>query len=151
MIEENQLLRVLPSVDEILSVEVTQDLIAKRGRRTVVEMVRSLLAEKREELAKDTPGASRLAKITRSALLEELVVKLGEVAEAESRSGVRRVINATGVVIHTNLGRAPLSAKATDAMAAAGGYSTIEYDLDEGRRGLRGSRAISQLKQLTGA
>jgi len=90
MIEENQLLRVLPSVDEILSVEVTQDLIAKRGRRTVVEMVRSLLAEKREELAKDTPGASRLAKITRSALLEELVVKLGEVAEAESRSGVRQ-------------------------------------------------------------
>ncbi len=111
MIEENQLLRVLPSVDEILSVEVTQDLIAKRGRRTVVEMVRLLLAEKREELAKDTAGASRLAEITRSALLEELVVKLGEAAEAESRSGVRRVINATGVVIHTNLGRAPLSTR----------------------------------------
>jgi L-seryl-tRNA(Ser) seleniumtransferase len=149
--EGNLSLRILPSVDEFLSVEGTQDLIEKRGRRQVVEMVRSLLAEKREELARDPSDAQGSTEITRSALLEELVVKLEAVDEAQNRSGVRRVINATGVVIHTNLGRAPLSAQAAEAMAAAASYSTIEYDLDNGRRGLRGSKAISLLKRLTRA
>ena len=149
--EVSQLLSVLPSVDEVLSVEGTQDLIAQHGRRSVVEMVRSLLGEIREELAKHHSDGGGVAEINRSALIEELVAKLGQAAEAERRSGVRRVINATGVVIHTNLGRAPLSAKAVEAMAAAAGYSTIEYDLENGRRGSRGSKAVSLLKQLTGA
>jgi L-seryl-tRNA(Ser) seleniumtransferase len=149
--EVRQLLSLLPSVDEVLSVEGTQDLIAKHGRRSVVEMVRSLLTEIREELAKHRSDAGGAAEITRSALIDELVAKLGHAANAERRSGVRRVINATGVVIHTNLGRAPLSAKAVEAMAAAAGYSTIEYDLENGRRGPRGSRAVNLLKQLTGA
>lgn len=149
--EGGQPLRALPSVDEILSVDGTQDLIAKRGRRAVVEMVRVLLAEKREELA-GTPSTARGSNgITRTVLLEELVVKLQQIAETEHRSGVRRVINATGVVIHTNLGRAPLSAAATEAMAAAAGYSTIEYNLDKGRRGPRGARTVNLLKQLTAA
>ena len=149
---KEEILRALPSVDEILGCEGTQRHIAEFGRGPVVEIVRSLLAEKRADLANgadvlidDSEGSSR------SGLLAELVAKLGDVTEAERRSGVQRVINATGVVIHTNLGRAPLSSKAAQAMATAAGYSTIEYDLDNGRRGLRGSRSIRLLRQLTGA
>ena len=64
----------------------------------------------------------------------------------------RRVINATGVVLHTNLGRAPLSAAAVEALrASAGGYTSIEIDLATGRRGARGAFAESALATLSGA
>ncbi len=148
---KSKVLRALPSVDEILSCDGTEKHVAEFGRGPVVEMVRKLLAEKRAELENDELVPGDIEAFSRSGLLAGIVERLDEVTEAERRSGVRRVINATGVVIHTNLGRAPLSAKAAQAMATAAGYSTIEYDLDNGRRGLRGSRSIRLLKQLTGA
>lgn len=69
----------------------------------------------------------------------------------EQKSGIQRVINATGVVIHTNLGRAPLSENARRAIAEASGYCTLEYDLETGKRGRRGRRAEALLAELTGA
>jgi L-seryl-tRNA(Ser) seleniumtransferase len=69
-----------------------------------------------------------------------------------SRSSLRRVINATGVVLHTNLGRAPLADSAVEAMAdVASGFSNLEYDLESGARGSRYSHCVSLLQQLTGA
>lgn len=65
--------------------------------------------------------------------------------------GPARVVNATGVVLHTNLGRAPLAPAALEAMTAAGGYCALEYDLDSGRRGDRGERVEALLRDLTGA
>ena len=68
------------------------------------------------------------------------------------RPSLRGVINATGVVLHTNLGRAPLSESAREAMAGAGGgYSNLEFDLDEGQRGSRYGHCVDLLKELTGA
>ena len=142
-------LRVLPSVDEVLGVEGTQKFVAEFGRAVVIEMLRRLLAEKREELANGDSAGGISSEISRASIIAELVEKLGQAADSERRSGVSRVINATGVVIHTNLGRAPLSTTAAESMKAAAGYSAIEYDLDHGRRGSRGSRAVRLLRQLT--
>ncbi|MGD9561808.1 MAG: L-seryl-tRNA(Sec) selenium transferase [Pyrinomonadaceae bacterium] len=134
---------LLPSVDEMLI--QADGLIAELGRERVVVMVRSLLAEKRGELLGGGPSGDR------EALIAEIAGKLAALANADRLTGVRRVINATGVVIHTNLGRAPLSTQAVSAMEEASGYSAIEYDVTKGSRGPRGAKAVNLLKQLTGA
>ena len=73
-------------------------------------------------------------------------------AEELARPGLRRVVNATGVALHTNLGRAPLSPRAVRAVVqAAEGYSNLEYDLSAGRRGSRTGRVEELLRELTGA
>jgi L-seryl-tRNA(Ser) seleniumtransferase len=72
-------------------------------------------------------------------------------AERESQSGIKAVINATGVLLHTNLGRAPLSQAAREAINEAARYCSLEYDLESGARGGRGTRVESLLKDLTGA
>src|SRR5690606_28853494 len=77
---------------------------------------------------------------------------LGEICSAERRKLFQRVINATGVIIHTNLGRAPLSADAVRAVSkTAARYCNLEYDLGTGKRGRRGERAEILLTELTGA
>ena len=70
---------------------------------------------------------------------------------ASLANGLRSVINGTGVMLHTNLGRAPWSETARHAAAAAMGYCTVEFDLQNGRRGQRGSAVEDRLKALTGA
>src|SRR6185312_967281 len=72
-------------------------------------------------------------------------------AERESQSGIKAVINATGVLLHTNLGRAPLSQAARAAIEEAARYCSLEYDLESGARGGRGTRVESLLTDLTGA
>jgi L-seryl-tRNA(Ser) seleniumtransferase len=82
----------------------------------------------------------------------DLTVLLREELEAVRRPALRRVLNATGVIVHTNLGRAPLAAAALDrALEVARGYSNLEYDLTEGRRGSRQDHVSSILSRLTGA
>lgn len=123
------------------------ELAAEFGRERLVAMVRSLLAGERRRLLDGAAGESP----DRAGMIAKLTEGLRMQGEAERRSGVRRVINATGVVIHTNLGRAPLSERAVEAITQAAGYSTIEYDLRAGSRGPRGPKAVELLKLLTGA
>jgi L-seryl-tRNA(Ser) seleniumtransferase len=93
-----------------------------------------------------------LADSTRDGLLEEAVQRIQSLCEAEALSALRRVINATGVILHTNLGRAPLSDAARRAVAnEAAGYCTLEYDPTTGARGKRGGHVEDLLTQLTGA
>src|ERR687895_430704 len=74
------------------------------------------------------------------------------VAAAAARPSLRRVLNATGVIVHTNLGRAPLAAAARDAVArVAEGYSNLEWDLTAGERGSRHDHVEELLRELTGA
>src|SRR5437762_9395211 len=88
---------------------------------------------------------------TKDALLLEAARRIQSVCGREALSVVRRVINATGVILHTNLGRAPLSEAARRSIAEAAGYCTLEYDPISGSRGKRGSHVEDLLTQLTGA
>ena len=128
-------LRDLPSVDELLRSER----LAGVPREAAVEAARAALARAREEISAGAdPGD----------LVERTLAEL----EAATRPRLRRVINATGVVLHTNLGRAPLAPAALARVEeAARGYSNLEYDLADGARGSRQDHCAALLRRLTGA
>jgi L-seryl-tRNA(Ser) seleniumtransferase len=135
-------LRQLPSVDRLLDMEAIQELIETYGRQTTVEALRETLDATREKIRDggDVPDIASLVTHSHARLKERLAPTL------------RRVINATGVIIHTNLGRAPLSNATRAAMdEVSQGYSTLEYDLEAGRRGHRTVHAERLLCDLTGA
>jgi L-seryl-tRNA(Ser) seleniumtransferase len=135
-------LRQLPSVDRLLGEEAVQELVATYGHRQTVDALRETLDAVRDEVraGADVPGVAPLVARAGVFLRERLLPTL------------RPLINGTGVIIHTNLGRAPLSAAARAAMEAVGrGYSTLEYDLRAGRRGHRTVHAERLLCELTGA
>jgi L-seryl-tRNA(Ser) seleniumtransferase len=123
-------LRDLPSVDELA--RASDDPLA-------VEAARSVLERAREEIRAGTdPG--------------DLERRLRDELAALRRPRLRRVLNATGVLVHTNLGRAPLAEEALDRVVhSAGGYSNLEYDLASGTRGSRQDHVAAILRRLTGA
>ena len=128
-------LRDLPSVDELLR----DERLAGEPHDLAVEAARSALARAREEIAAGNDPEPLV-----DAVLEEL-------GRARSPS-LRRVLNATGVLIHTNLGRAPLAEAALARVAeVGGGYSNLEYDLARGERGSRQDHLGPLLERLTGA
>jgi L-seryl-tRNA(Ser) seleniumtransferase len=134
--------RDLPSVDRLLLAEPLQRLLEREPRALVVDAARQALDEARAGLG-NGGWPHRVDELPR--LVEERV----RLALAPR---LRPVINATGVVIHTNLGRAPLSQAALAAANDAGqGYSNLEYDLDRGERGSRHDLVTPALQQLTGA
>ena len=139
---------LLPSVDEMLSEAATVELIAEFGRTRVMAMVRALIAAKRSMIL---DGRAGVDPGNRTTLIAELSGQLTTLARAERAAGVQRVINATGVIIHTNLGRARLSDRAVAAMSDAAGYSSIEYDVSKGSRGIRGPKTAGLVRLLTGS
>jgi len=133
-------LRRLPAVDAVLRSPGAEALVSRHGTRTATAAVREALERIREEvLAGGEPEVSEVA-------------VLACAAKALSGRGLRRVVNGTGVVLHTNLGRSVLSEAAIGAAAAAAAsYSNLEYDLKAGRRGSRYEHAVPLLKQVTAA
>lgn len=143
MSDPQTLLRQLPSVDKLLHLAAAASLIATYNRPLVTEAVRHILAETRARLQNGSTAPP-----SEETLLRDAAAWLTLLA----RPTLRPVINATGVIIHTNLGRAPLSAAALQAIQeVAQGYSTLEYDLNEGQRGSRAIHAENLLTRLTGA
>ena len=137
----------MPSVDALLRTETARALSAAVGAQHLTELARVVTAELRQGLQETANGEQ-----TREALLAEAARRLERACALERSSGLRRVINASGVILHTNLGRAPLSDAARHAVASeAAGYCTLEYDVETGARGRRGARVESLLAQLTGA
>jgi len=135
-------LRKLPRTDELLEAARQAGLVERLGHGWVVEGIRGALERLRQDVLAGAPCPER-SEIARSVLVQ--------LAEA-GRGSLRPVVNATGVVIHTNLGRAPLSAEAIQAMGrTAAGYSNLEYDLEAGSRGDRYGHAEAALCRLTGA
>ncbi len=133
--------RKLPRADRLLLAADTAGLVARLGHGPVMDRIRGALDSLRERIlggAACPPGA-------------EIEANLLDRLREDARGGLRRVINATGVVIHTNLGRAPLSEEAVEAMRAAAGYVNLEYDLRAGERGDRYDHASAALCRLTGA
>jgi L-seryl-tRNA(Ser) seleniumtransferase len=150
----NQLLRALPSVDAVLKTETAQRLVDEVGIMKLTSLARVATDALRNSLLnKTTTGAvSESANDAhRSLLLKAAEERLLQLHEIEAASGLKRVINATGVILHTNLGRAPLSAAARQAIAEVSGYCTLEYDTVSGARGGRGARAEALLVDVTGA
>lgn len=137
--------RRIPSVDALLSDAAFGSLRARFGRQRVVHHLRASLEEARSGTAAETlphdPSDARLWAARVVARLED-----------EARPSLRPLVNATGVVLHTNLGRAPLAEAALEAMVAAGrGYSNLEYDLQQGARGSRYEHCASRLAELAGS
>lgn len=134
--------RQLPSVDKLLEQPAAAAAIADFGRDSVLAAARRLLEESRSAIAagEDAPAVAELAQ------------RLQEALAAALQPTLAPVLNATGVIIHTNLGRAPLSPAALHALRSVGqGYSNLEYDLEAGRRGSRYNHAETLLCELTGA
>ena len=133
-------MRALPAVDAVLRSPAAQALVSRHGTKATTAVVRGLLERAREEiLAGGEPEVS-----------EESV--LAGATNILAGRGLRRVVNATGIVLHTNLGRSVLSERAVEAaVAAATSYSNLEYDLASGRRGSRYDHAVPLLRELTGA
>ncbi len=132
----------IPSVDALLQTRQAAQLISTFGRPLVLDSIRQVLVGMREKVRQSGTQPTEVNIFRQvEGLLEEWTTPT-----------LIPVINATGVILHTNLGRAPLSKAALDAMqATALGYSTLEYDLQQGERGSRSQHAEKLLTRLTGA
>src|SRR2546423_10908734 len=144
--DQADLLRQIPSVDELLLRPRLAFLASRIERTLLVDITRVVVAEVREQISGEREISVLLSE---PASLEERVAALVERVLACS---LEPVINATGVILHTNLGRAPLSAAATEAFRrTTTQYSNLEYDLDAGARGKRDIHTEKLLQRLTGA
>jgi L-seryl-tRNA(Ser) seleniumtransferase len=137
-------LRDLPSVEQLLQTESAAELIAHYGRPLTLAAIRATLDNIRAQF---TSG-----EITNLPLHDLILAQVISLLAKWIHPTLLSVINATGVILHTNLGRAPLSAATIHAMdAVARGYSNLEYDLEKGARGSRLIHAESVLQKLTSA
>jgi L-seryl-tRNA(Ser) seleniumtransferase len=126
-------LRSLPSVETLASA------LADAPHRVAVRAARTAIDEAREAIRAGRPAP-------------DPAVRARELVRQARRPSLRSVLNATGVIVHTNLGRAPLPAEAVEAaVAVAGGYSNLEYDLERGARGSRQAHVEALVRELTGA
>jgi L-seryl-tRNA(Ser) seleniumtransferase len=144
--DQADLLRQIPSVDELLTQPRLATLAQRVDRELLVEITRTVLADLRGRITGEGTGAVMALDST---ALEE---RIASMVERVLASSLEAVINATGVILHTNLGRAPLSgAAAEEIRRSAASYSNLEYDLEEGARGKRDVHVAQLLERLTGA
>jgi L-seryl-tRNA(Ser) seleniumtransferase len=139
---DQEQLRLLPSVDELLHSSTGQQLVQQYSRSVTLRAVRASIVQARTQIRQGAlcPSAGELLSVAEHILYEDQAPNL------------RPVVNATGVIINTNLGRSPLSQEALQAVQrVAGGYSNLEYELEAGHRGSRHSHVSALLSELTGA
>ena len=137
-------LRALPPVNMVLQQAAVETLVDARGREVVLGWIRDEFVGLRARLlAGDEPA-------DRQRLLDQLIEQLEARAESFSQERIGRVINATGVVLHTGLGRAPMSSAAEAAMSKVAGASNVEVDLRTAERRYRGHQLLSSWQTLTG-
>ena len=137
----------IPSVDRVLAEPNVCVLCQRCNRAMVTRLVRASVSALREDMRRGAVAGG-----DREVLLRRVIVDVNARLERALAPRFRRVVNATGIVLHTNLGRAPLPATAVDRIAQlAGVYTNLEIDLDSGRRGSRHSLVEELLCELTGA
>lgn len=140
---KQKLLRQIPSVDELLQHKLIENLLVKHPRRLVISAIRTILDRQRKKVLE-----GEIYTLNREEILNQIKTEI----EQRERNHLRRVINATGVVVHTNLGRSLLAKTAIEHLVeVARYYNNLEYDLDEGKRGSRYSHIEPLLCELTGA
>jgi L-seryl-tRNA(Ser) seleniumtransferase len=143
---KQELLRRLPKVDELLKAPAVASLLKKYPRAVVVDAVREAVDSARELASLEEKTAVKAVEA------KAIISEAGRLADEVMRPSLRRVINATGVVVHTNLGRSILPRVAIDAMVeVAGAYSNTEFDVKVGKRGSRHDHVEKLLTKLTGA
>ncbi len=139
--------RVIPAVDHLLGLPAVRALGDVHGPRRVRRVLDEVLADVRAALLEGRSHAE--SRDSASALI---TAALEAALRADATPSLRPVINATGVIVHTNLGRAPLSRQAIEAIARVGeGYSTLEFDTESGQRGSRHAHLDRALREATGA
>src|SRR6185369_9073657 len=141
------LFRRLPSVDELLRWQSLAEAIEREGKSAITNAAREVLTRLREEIARDRMDEHRL---------DSALAGLAETVERQLRESlaysIRPVINATGVILHTNLGRAPLAPAALDhAREVSATYSNLEFDVSEGQRGKRDAHTNQLFQRLFAA
>ena len=143
---KNLLYRSIPKVDIILEFEAIKASIEKYGREIVIDAIRIEMDELRKFIgATDSEEAAKEA-------IANVVSSIVKRAEKMLQPNMRRLINATGTILHTNLGRAPISEEHIKHIAEiATGYSNLEYNLEAGKRGERYSHFEKLLCKITGA
>ena len=146
MAVDNSLLKLIPKVDDMINNEKIAGAAQNISRPIVVEAIREVIDETREKILNageykaPTPDADRLA--------EEIILRF----ERKNEMNLRKVINATGVILHTNLGRAPLSGDIRGKVwEIAENYSTLEYNIRTGERGSRYDHVSGLITKITGA
>ena len=137
---------MLPKVDRLMTEKNIQEMISRHGYECVHEAVNSVLGRAREGLARC--GSEQEAR----ACIAEIPEQIRRVLEEWERPGLKPVVNGTGIILHTGLGRAPLGESAPQAaMKITGGYSNLEYDLEKGQRGERCLNFEELVCRVTGA
>ena len=148
--DRNELLRRIPAMEQLLGQAQPDRRFEGLSHEVLAELLRQATAAARQELVGSQQAAG--GETTTQQLLEQILDRAAAARACLLEPSLRKVINATGVVLHTNLGRAPLSARAVEAVrAVAEGYSTLEYDLAAGGRGERYAHVAKRLEKLTGA
>ena len=138
------LLRQIPKVDEIIKNRAWQDIIKRYPETVAKDALRRYLDSLREDIKKE--------RVLSIPPLEEIISSTYRLAEEQVSPGLKRVINGTGIIIHTNLGRSLLADCAIEAIKnAASSYTNLEYDLERGTRGDRHNHCLQIIKRLTGA
>ena len=139
-------LQSLPPVQDVLSHAAIEPLVAEHGREAVLNWVRVALNDARQQLA----TANEPPTTDRAIWTERLAERVVRDARSADQRQLSRVINATGVVLHTGLGRAPLSAAARQALSELGGHCNVEVDLETSERRYRGHQLEATFRTLTG-
>ena len=139
---DQEQLRLLPSVDELLQSVRGQQFIERYSRSMALQAIRTSMAQARLHIRQGATCPSQ----------DELLSIAEQILDERQRPSLQSVINGTGVIINTNLGRSPLSKEALQAVQRiAGVYSNLEYELEAGERGSRHSHVSTLLCELTGA
>lgn len=149
----SELLKLLPSIDTLLRSETSEKLIEQVGAKHLADLARLVADSLRQELQEEIKNGNEIeiSEYSRKTLLKKAEFYLENAYRQERNMSLQKVINASGVIIHTNLGRSTLSGVARKAMLEASGYCNLEYDIETGKRGKRGARAENLLAELSGA
>lgn len=146
--DKNKLLRNIPAVDEIMKNQKVIELFEEFPREMVLNAVKLILDERRKKIL--SPGSSDQINFDKVKMVnkQEIIQKIDIMKEYS----LKRVINATGIIVHTNIGRAPLSKEAVNAVIqSAKYYSNLEFDISTGKRGKRYTHVKNLLQDITGA
>ncbi len=144
---KNVMFRQIPSVDELLVTSGIKSMLSTIPRALILRAIRQILDELREEIRK-APVGDEMPDVGLSTVVDQITRRVSIL----SQPSLRQVINATGVIVHTNLGRSPVPKRVISAFnSLAGCYSNLEYNLNTGKRGSRYVHVQDILRELTGA